>query len=209
MGYSTSSTLTFVFILLSSLLSLVTAQTLVPGMHGMSTVPGVRFTWVTVSSDTEVSLNLRYNGTDTTPPITIVATALSNEEQSPIGGSQVLNAGWSSPNSMIVKVNGSSSLYDADLITVVVSPYGTPMPITEEPPTSIDNQPQPTTETPYNTPNTQSANGSNCDSSYPDFCIQPPPPTVNCSDIPQKGFTVLSPDRHDLHRDGNGIGCEQ
>jgi hypothetical protein len=49
---------------------------------------------------------------------------------------------------------------------------------------------------------------NHCDSSYPDFCIQPPPPALNCSDIPQEDFTVFAPDRHDFDRDGNGIGCE-
>jgi hypothetical protein len=195
----------FAFIPLLVSTPLVTAQTLVPGMHGMSIVPGVRFTWVIVSSDNEISINVRYNATDTTPPITIVATALTEGGQSTISGSQVLKAGWPSPNSIIVRLNGSSSLYDADLITVVASPYGNPPIVTEPPPAPIVNQPQASTET----PNTQSGNGNNCDSSYPDFCIQPPPPTLNCSDIPQTGFTVLSPDRHDLDRDGNGIGCEE
>lgn len=125
--------LCIVFTLLMSSLSLVTAQTLVPGMHGMSIVPGIKFTWVIVSSDNEISMNLRYIGTGSTPPITIVATALSNEGQSSTGGSQVLNAGWPSPNSMILQVNGSSSLYDADLITVYATIYGTPIPITEAP----------------------------------------------------------------------------
>ncbi len=187
----------------------VSAQTLVPGMHGMSIVPGVRFTWVIVSSDTEISINVRYDAADTTPPITIVATALTEGGQSTISGSQVLSAGWPSPNSITVRLNGSTSLYNADLITVVASPYGNPPLVTEAPPASIDNQPQVSTETPKYSPNNQSGNGNNCDSSYPDFCIQPPPPTLNCSDILQRGFTVLSPDRHDLDRDGNGIGCEE
>ena len=199
----------FAFIPLLVSTPLVTAQTLVPGMHGMSIVPGVRFTWVIVSGDNEISINVRYNATDTTPPITIVATALTEGGQSTISGSQVLNAGWPSPNSIIVRLNGSTSLYNADLITVVASPYGNPPLVTEAPPASIDNQPQASTETPKYSPNNQSGNGNNCDSSYPDFCIQPPPPTLNCSDILQRGFTVLSPDRHDLDRDGNGIGCEE
>ena len=48
----------------------------------------------------------------------------------------------------------------------------------------------------------------NCDSSYPDFCIPPPPPDLNCADILDKRFTVLPPDPHGLDRDGDGIGCE-
>ena len=48
----------------------------------------------------------------------------------------------------------------------------------------------------------------NCDPSYPDFCIQPPPPDLNCKDIPAKKFTVLPPDPHRFDGDKDGIGCE-
>ena len=49
----------------------------------------------------------------------------------------------------------------------------------------------------------------NCHPSYPDVCIPPPPPDLDCADIPYRGFRVLPPDPHRL--DGmpaNGIGCE-
>lgn len=49
---------------------------------------------------------------------------------------------------------------------------------------------------------------SNCDPSYPDFCIPSPPPDLNCADIPQKRFTVTGSDPHGFDRDGDGIGCE-
>jgi micrococcal nuclease len=48
----------------------------------------------------------------------------------------------------------------------------------------------------------------NCDSSYPTVCIPPPPPDLDCKDIPYRRFTVLRPDPHRFDRDGNGIGCE-
>ncbi len=47
-----------------------------------------------------------------------------------------------------------------------------------------------------------------CDPSYPDFCIPPPPPDLDCGDIPQKNFTVLQPDPHRFDGDKDGIGCE-
>ena len=47
-----------------------------------------------------------------------------------------------------------------------------------------------------------------CDSSYPDACIQSPPPNLNCGDISDKRFEVLPPDPHGFDRDGDGIGCE-
>jgi len=49
---------------------------------------------------------------------------------------------------------------------------------------------------------------NNCDPSYPDFCIPPSPPDLDCGDIPQKRFTVLQPDPHRFDGDKDGIGCE-
>jgi hypothetical protein len=52
----------------------------------------------------------------------------------------------------------------------------------------------------------------NCAPSYPDFCIPPPPPDLDCKDIPRKRFRVLynvaSPDPHGFDGDHDGIGCE-
>jgi hypothetical protein len=47
-----------------------------------------------------------------------------------------------------------------------------------------------------------------CDPSYPEVCIPPPPPNLNCGDIPERRFTVTSPDPHGFDRDDDGIGCE-
>jgi hypothetical protein len=47
-----------------------------------------------------------------------------------------------------------------------------------------------------------------CDSSYPDVCIPPYPPDLNCGDIPYKNFKVLPPDPHRFDADKDGIGCE-
>ena len=128
-------------ILLTNTFSIAIAQSLVPGIHGMSIVQGVKFTWVIISSDNEISVNLRYlgnsTGNSTTPAVTLVATALTNpiqvsqtngemntsNAQTTMGGSQILNAGWQSPSSVTIKIEGNSSLYDADLVTVVASPY--------------------------------------------------------------------------------------
>ena len=49
---------------------------------------------------------------------------------------------------------------------------------------------------------------SQCDPSYPDTCISPPPPDLNCDDISDKKFAVISPDPHGFDRDSDGIGCE-
>jgi micrococcal nuclease len=47
-----------------------------------------------------------------------------------------------------------------------------------------------------------------CDPAYPDVCIPPPPPDLDCPDVPYRRFRVLSPDPHRFDRDGDGIGCE-
>ena len=60
-----------------------------------------------------------------------------------------------------------------------------------------------TQSTPKTTQNTE-----NCDPSYPDFCIPPPPPDLDCKDIPEKRFTVLQPDPHGFDGDKDGVGCE-
>ena len=47
-----------------------------------------------------------------------------------------------------------------------------------------------------------------CDPSYPDMCIAPYPPDLNCGDIMFANFRVLQPDPHGFDRDRDGIGCE-
>jgi Protein of unknown function (DUF1524) len=64
--------------------------------------------------------------------------------------------------------------------------------------------------TPMPTP-TSTLSG-NCAASYPDFCIPPPPPDLDCADIGRHNFTVLwnvpDPDPHHFDGDKDGIGCE-
>jgi hypothetical protein len=53
---------------------------------------------------------------------------------------------------------------------------------------------------------------ANCAPSYPDECIAPPPPDLDCKDIPYRNFRVLwdvpDPDPHHFDGDHDGIGCE-
>jgi len=49
---------------------------------------------------------------------------------------------------------------------------------------------------------------NNCDSSYPDVCIPPWPPDLNCGDVRYSNFRVLPDDPHGFDRDNDGIGCE-
>lgn len=51
--------------------------------------------------------------------------------------------------------------------------------------------------------------GGNCDPSYPTVCIPPPPPDLDCGDIPHRRFQVLPPDPHNFDgSDKDGVGCE-
>ena len=43
--------------------------------------------------------------------------------------------------------------------------------------------------------------------SYPDVCIPPPPPDLDCGDLEFSDIRVLSPDPHNLDADGDGVGC--
>jgi len=47
-----------------------------------------------------------------------------------------------------------------------------------------------------------------CDPSYPDVCIAPYPPDLNCGDIGYSNFRVVGSDPHGFDRDNDGIGCE-
>jgi hypothetical protein len=46
-----------------------------------------------------------------------------------------------------------------------------------------------------------------CEPAYPDFCLQPGLPDLNCADIPYRHFLVLAPDPHGFDGDGDSVGC--
>lgn len=47
-----------------------------------------------------------------------------------------------------------------------------------------------------------------CDAAYPGVCIPPPPPDLDCGDVPHRGFAVRGSDPHRFDGDRNGVGCE-
>ena len=55
---------------------------------------------------------------------------------------------------------------------------------------------------------TDPASAFGCDPSYPDVCIPPPPPDLDCGDVAYGGFTVYQPDPHRFDGDYDGVGCE-
>src|SRR5262245_42932393 len=52
------------------------------------------------------------------------------------------------------------------------------------------------------------AGSGRCDAAYPTVCIPPPPPDLDCADIPYHDFRVLLPDPHRFDGEGDGRGCE-
>ena len=56
--------------------------------------------------------------------------------------------------------------------------------------------------------NVFASSDGNCDPSYPDVCIAPPPPNLNCDDVPYNDIKVEGDDPHGFDREGDGIGCE-
>ena len=114
-------------------------KSLIPGIHVMSLVSGVKSTWLIISSDNELSVNIRYDGTGnlTAPTVSLLATALKTTSGVPqmpgatferLTGANITQAGWTSPVTVPIRVEGTSSLYDADLIVVMIVPYtGSPL----------------------------------------------------------------------------------
>jgi hypothetical protein len=85
-----------------------------------------------------------------------------------------------------------------------VTPPPPPPPTTTAPP--LQPPPPTTTATTTTTP------AANCAPSYPDVCIPPPPPDLDCKDIPYRNFRVVydvpDPDPHRFDGDHDGVGCE-
>jgi micrococcal nuclease len=65
-----------------------------------------------------------------------------------------------------------------------------------------------TAPSPTPIPAPTAASASNCHPSYPDVCIPPPPPDLDCPQIPFKNIRVLPPDPHRLDGNKDGVGCE-
>lgn len=57
--------------------------------------------------------------------------------------------------------------------------------------------------------NAVASSQQNCHPAYPDICIAPPPPDLDCGDISSRNFRVVGSDPHRFDGDRDGIGCEQ
>jgi hypothetical protein len=85
-------------------------------------------------------------------------------------------------------------------VTATAFPPAMPPTVTPLPPTATARPALPTA---------LPTRGANCSPAYPTVCIAPPPPDLDCKDIPYRRFVVLPPDPHRFDSDHNGLGCEQ
>ena len=61
---------------------------------------------------------------------------------------------------------------------------------------------------PSPTATTTTGGGASCDPSYPTVCIPPPPPDLDCGDVPFRNFKVVGADPHRFDGNHDGVGCE-
>lgn len=98
------------------------------------------------------------------------------------------------------------TITDTPTVTTVPSETSTPLATATPLPTFtplIILQPSNTPQIPIS-----GGGGNGCDPAYPTVCIPPPPPDLDCGDIPYRNFQVLAPDPHNFDREGDGLGCE-
>lgn len=94
----------------------------------------------------------------------------------------------------------SSTPTPAPTPTPTSTPAATPTPSPTASPTA--------TLAPTPRPTTTADPRAGCDPSYPTVCIPPPPPDLDCGDIPYRRFQVIGSDPHRFDGDKDGIGCE-
>jgi len=83
-----------------------------------------------------------------------------------------------------------------------------PKPTTTVRVTTTTRRPRPATTTRRRVTTTTRAPTGNCDPSYPDFCIPPLPPDLNCADVGETDFIVQRADPHGFDGDHDGVGCD-
>lgn len=90
-------------------------------------------------------------------------------------------------------------------VPLVPTPPPTTTTITPTQPPIIPTIPPVTTAA---VPPTTTTPSGGCHPSYPTVCIAPPPPDLDCGQIPHRRFTVLPPDPHGFDGNKDGVGCE-
>lgn len=126
--------------------------------------------------------------TFTTPPSPTAAQTTANEAAR--GTSTVAAQGVSQATTLPTQPPAPTATPVPPTNTPVPQPTATPVPPTPIPPTP--------TAKPV----------ANCDPSYPTVCIPPPPPDLDCKDVPYRRFAVVGADPHRFDADKDGVGCE-
>ena len=136
-----------------------------------------------ISINHEISLNIRHSGNGTTPQISLSATAIANPKATD---------GFLDETSVPTTIGASQVLNAGWTSSNIVLTFDVNRSLND---TDIVTM----VASPYT---------SGCDPLYPDFCIRPPPPLINCDQIAQKNFKVFPPESHGLDKDKDSIGCE-
>ena len=93
--------------------------------------------------------------------------------------------------------------------TSMPAPPPPPAPVETKLPKPPAPKPPPPPEPPAPEPEPAPEPRGACDPSYPDVCIAPGPPDLDCGDLPYDDIRVLPPDPHRLDgNDNDGVGCE-
>ena len=90
-----------------------------------SQVSNVSVTGFNIASDNQLTVNLVYTGTGTSPSITIVALSrgVSNGAVETLSGSNIKTSGWTSPTTVTINLVGTGTLSSAHRIAVLIVPY--------------------------------------------------------------------------------------
>jgi hypothetical protein len=103
----------------------------------------------------------------------------------------------------VVRPMAAGTLTSTALIAPITAPVGPPF---------VDPNAANNTATATTVVTAPSPPPPNCHPSYPTVCIPPPPPDLDCGQIPYRNFqviyTVPNPDPHNFDSDRDGIGCE-
>jgi hypothetical protein len=135
---------------------------------------------------------------------------------SPSPTQQVAAGATASPTWPVPLIPTATLRPAGDVPTRTPRPRASPIPVGPSPVPPIAVLPAPATKlvaqaTGAALQATKPAVTGNCHASYPDFCIPPPPPDLDCSSAALAGrrrFTVRPPDPHLLDSNKDGIGCD-
>jgi micrococcal nuclease len=76
------------------------------------------------------------------------------------------------------------------------------------PTTTPTSRPASVPSVPTQSPTPATPSSESCSPAYPTVCIPPPPPDLDCRQIPLRRFQVLPPDPHRFDPNSDGVGCE-